>query len=361
MTSTWNFYAGPATLPPPALERARVEIPNWENTGMSVMETSHRSPEYDAVHEEAISLMTELLGLDDDHQVLFLQGGASMQFAMLPMNFIPNGGSADFVNTGTWSQKAIKEANIIATGRVAGSSEGDGFTRIPKQAELDLDPAAAYVHITSNNTIKGTQFRDFPETGGVPLVADMSSDILWRPFDANRFHLIYAGAQKNIGPSGVTIVILRKSWLEQANENLPTMLSYATYSAKNSLYNTPPTFAIYMVRNVLDWVKNQGGLTAVEKTNRAKGDLLYGVMADNPGFYNCPVDEDSRSYMNVVFRLPSEDLEAKFVAEGNAAGMVGLKGHRSVGGCRASIYNAMPLEGVQVLAAFMEEFAKNNG
>ncbi len=361
MTSTWNFYAGPATLPPPALERARVEIPNWENTGMSVMETSHRSPEYDAVHEEAISLMTELLGLDDDHQVLFLQGGASMQFAMLPMNFIPNGGSADFVNTGTWSQKAIKEANIIATGRVAGSSEGDGFTRIPKQAELDLDPAAAYVHITSNNTIKGTQFRDFPETGGVPLVADMSSDILWRPYDANRFHLIYAGAQKNIGPSGVTIVILRKSWLEQANENLPTMLSYATYSAKNSLYNTPPTFAIYMVRNVLDWVKNQGGLTAVEKTNRAKGDLLYGVMADNPGFYNCPVDEDSRSYMNVVFRLPSEDLEAKFVAEGKAAGMVGLKGHRSVGGCRASIYNAMPLEGVQVLAAFMEEFAKNNG
>jgi len=361
MTSTWNFYAGPATLPPPALERARVEIPNWENTGMSVMETCHRSPEYDAVHDEAISLMTELLGLDDDHQVLFLQGGASMQFAMLPMNFIPDGGSADFVNTGTWSQKAIKEANIIAAGRVAGSSERDGFTRIPKQAELDLDPAAAYVHITSNNTIKGTQFYDFPETGGVPLVADMSSDILWRPFEANRFHLIYAGAQKNIGPSGVTIVILRKSWLEQVNENLPTMLSYATYSAKNSLYNTPPTFAIYMVRNVLDWMKNQGGLIAVEKTNRAKGDLLYGVMADNPGFYNCPVDEDSRSYMNVVFRLPSEDLEAKFVAEAKAAGMVGLKGHRSVGGCRASIYNAMPLEGVQVLAAFMEEFAKNNG
>jgi len=361
MSRTWNFYAGPATLPPPALERARVEIPNWENTGMSVMETSHRSPEYDAVHEGAISLMTELLGLDDDHQVLFLQGGASMQFAMLPMNFIPSGGSADYVNTGTWSQKAIKEANIIAAGRVAGSSEDDGFTRIPKQAELDLDPNAAFVHITSNNTIKGTQFHDFPDTGGVPLVADMSSDILWRSFDANSFHLIYAGAQKNIGPSGVTIVILRKSWLEQANENLPTMLSYATYSAKNSLYNTPPTFAIYMVRNVLDWVKEQGGLAAVEKTNRAKGDLLYGVMADNPEFYSCPVAEDSRSYMNVVFRLPSEDLEAKFVAEGKATGMVGLKGHRSVGGCRASIYNAMPLEGVQVLAGFMEEFAKNNG
>jgi phosphoserine aminotransferase len=361
MRRTWNFYAGPATLPPPALERAKNEIPNWENTGMSVMETSHRSPEYDAVHEQAISLMTELLGLDDDHQVLFLQGGASMQFAMLAMNFIPNGGSADYVNTGTWSQKAIKEANIIAAGRVAASSEDDGFTRIPKQSELDLDPNAAYVHITSNNTIKGTQYHDFPDTAGVPLVADMSSDILWRPIDANRFHLIYAGAQKNIGPSGVTIAILNKSWLDQANDDLPTMLSYATYSAKNSLYNTPPTFAIYMVRNVLVWVKEQGGLAAVEKTNRAKGDLLYGLMADNPDFYSCPVAEDSRSYMNVVFRLPSEDLEAKFVAEGKAAGMVGLKGHRSVGGCRASIYNAMPFEGVEVLADFMRDFAKSNG
>jgi phosphoserine aminotransferase len=361
MSRTWNFYAGPATLPPPALERAKAEIPDWENTGMSVMETSHRSPEYDGVHEEAISLMTELLELDDDHQVLFMQGGASMQFALLPMNFIPAGGSADYVNTGTWSQKAIKEANIIATGRIAGSSEDNGFTRIPTQAELDLDPNASYLHITSNNTIKGTQYHDFPATGDVPLVADMSSDILWRPFDANRFHLIYAGAQKNIGPSGVTVAILKKSWLERANDGLPTMLSYATYSAKNSLYNTPPTFAIYMVRNVLAWIKDRGGLTAVEKTNRTKGDLLYGVMAEHPDFYRCPVEESSRSYMNVVFRLPSEDLEAKFVAEGKAAGMVGLKGHRSVGGCRASIYNAMPLEGVQTLAEFMREFARANG
>jgi len=327
MTRTWNFYAGPATLPPPALERAKAEIPDWESTGMSVMETSHRSPEYDVVHHGAMDLMAELLGLDDDHQVLFLQGGASMQFAMLPMNFIPKGGSADYVNTGTWSQKAFKEANIIASARWAASSEEDGFTRIPKQDEYNLDPDAAYVHITSNNTIKGTQFHDFPDTGAVPLVADMSSDILWRPIDANRFHLIYAGAQKNIGPSGVTIVIIKKSWIKQANEGLPTMLSYATYSAKESLYNTPPTFAIYMVRNVLEW----------------------------------PVDEDSRSYMNVVFRLPSEDLEAQFVAEAKTAGMVGLKGHRSVGGCRASIYNAMPLEGVEVLAEFMEDFASRNG
>jgi len=358
---TWNFYAGPATLPPPALERAKTEIPDWEGTGMSVMETSHRSPEYDAVHHGAMDLIAELLGLDDDHQVLFLQGGASMQFAMIPMNFIPKGGSADYVNTGTWSQKAFKEANIVASARWAASSEEEGFTRIPKQDEFDLDPDAAYVHITSNNTIKGTQFHDFPDTGSVPLVADMSSDILWRPIDANRFHLIYAGAQKNIGPSGVTIVIIRKSWIEQANDGLPTMLSYATYSVKESLYNTPPTFAIYMVRNVLEWVKAQGGLAAVERQNRAKGDRLYGVMAAYPDFYTCPVDEDSRSYMNVVFRLPSEDLEAQFVAEAKAAAMVGLKGHRSVGGCRASIYNAMPPEGVEVLAGFMEEFADSNG
>jgi phosphoserine aminotransferase len=361
MSRTWNFFAGPATLPAPALERAKAEIPDWEGTGMSVMETSHRSPEYDEVHYGAMKLLAELLGLDDDHQVLFLQGGASTQFAMLPMNFIPKGGSADYINTGTWSQKALKEANIVAAGRIAGTSEPEGFTRIPGQGDLDLDPEAAYVHITSNNTIKGTQYRTFPDTGGVPLVADMSSDILWRPIDANRFHLIYAGAQKNIGPSGVTIVILNKSWLEKANQDLPSMLSYSTFSKKDSLYNTPPTFAIYMVRNVLEWLKENGGLASMEETNRRKGDLLYGVMAENPGFYKCPVAEDSRSYMNVVFRLPSEDLEAKFVAEGKAAGMVGLKGHRSVGGCRASIYNAMPLEGVHVLADFMKEFVRKNG
>ena len=360
MNRTWNFYAGPATLPAPALERAKQEIPDWEGTGMSVMETSHRSPEYDAVHHGAMDLMSELLGLDDDHQVLFLQGGASMQFAMLPMNFIPPGGSADYVITGTWSQKAIKEANILASGREAASGEAGGFTRIPEGSEYDFDPNACYVHLTSNNTIKGTQFHSFPDTGSVPLVADMSSDFLWRPFDANRFSLIYAGAQKNIGPSGVTAVVIKKSWIEQANGGLPTMLSYATYSDKESLYNTPPSFSIYMVRNVLQWVKDEGGLVAMEARNRAKGDRLYGVMAAFPDFYRCPVDPQSRSYMNVVFRLPSEDLEAKFVAEGKAAGMVGLKGHRSVGGCRASIYNAMPPEGVEFLAQFMEEFARRN-
>jgi phosphoserine aminotransferase len=358
---SWNFYAGPATLPLPALEQARDELIEWEGTGMSVMETSHRSKEYDAVHHEVMTLFGELLGLDDDHQVLLLQGGASTQFAMIPMNFIPAGGSADYIITGSWSQKAIKEAKIVASARVAGSSEDDGFTRIPEQQELDLDPKAAYVHLTSNNTIKGTQFHRFPEVGDVPLVADMSSDLLWRPFDANRFGLIYAGAQKNLGPSGVTVVIIRRSWIDRANQGLVTMLSYATHSAKDSLYNTPPSFAIYMVRNVLRWVKDQGGLAAMEVRNRAKADRLYGVISAHPDFYTCPVEPASRSVMNVVWRLPSEDLEARFVAEAKDQGMVGLKGHRSVGGCRASIYNAMAPEGVEALAQFMEQFAEVNG
>jgi phosphoserine aminotransferase len=326
-----------------------------------VMETSHRSKEYDAVHHEAMDLIGELLGLDDDHQVLFLQGGASLQFAMVPMNFIPPGGSADYVITGSWAQKALKEANIVARGRVAGSSEAASFTRIPAQSELDLDPSAAFVHVTSNNTIRGTQYRSFPNTGSVPLVADMSSDFLWRPIDANRFHLIYAGAQKNLGPSGVTIVVVRKSWLAKANSGLPTMLRYSIHSEKESLYNTPPTFAIYMIRNVLLWVKETGGLAAMETRNRAKGDRLYEAIAAHPDFYRCPVDAENRSYMNVVFRLPSEELEAKFVAEAKLAHMVGLKGHRSVGGCRASIYNATDLAAVETLATFMDDFARHNG
>lgn len=361
MTRSWNFYAGPATLPLAVLERARDELVEWEGTGMSVMETSHRSKEYDQVHHGAMDLFRELLGLDDDHAVLFLQGGASLQFAMIPMNFVPAGGIADYIITGSWSQKALKEAGIVARGRVAGSSEGSGFTRIPKQIELDLDADAAYVHLTSNNTIKGTQYHQFPDTGAVPLVADMSSDLLWRPFDANSFGLIYAGAQKNLGPSGVTVVIVSREWVGRANSDLPTMLSYATHVAKDSLYNTPPTFAIYIMRNVLEWIRGLGGLAAMEKRNRAKADRLYGVMQAHPDFYRCPVEPDSRSVMNVVWRLPTEELEAKFVAQARDNAMFGLKGHRSVGGCRASIYNAMEPEGVEALAQFMEEFVRVNG
>jgi phosphoserine aminotransferase len=250
----------------------------------------------------------------------------------------------------------------VASCREAGSSKESGYTRVPARDELDLDPAAAYLHFTSNNTIKGTQFHQFPDSGQVPLVGDMSSDILWRPFDANAFSMIYAGAQKNIGPSGVTVVLIRRSWVEKAVvDQVPTMLRYATHLEKDSLYNTPPSFSIYMVRNVLRWVKAQGGLAGMEARNRAKGDLLYGLFDEMPDFYRCPVAKDSRSYMNVVFRLPSEELEAKFVAEAVSNGMFGLKGHRSVGGCRASIYNAMSPEGVQALADFMKEFARVNG
>lgn len=360
MSRVWNFYAGPATLPLAAIEQARADLPEWGEAGMSVMEISHRSPEYDALHHETMDLVKELLALDEDHEVLLLQGGASLQFAMLPMNFIPSGGSADYILTGSWSQKAIKEAQIIASARAAGSSEGDGFMRLPASSELDLDPDAAYVHLTSNNTIKGTQWTAFPDTGDVPLVADMSSDLLWRPFDANRFGLIYAGAQKNLGPSGVTVVIVSKSWVERANENVPTLLKYATHLAKDSLFNTPPTFPIYMVRNVLRWVKDKGGLDAMERRNRAKADRIYQTIEQYPDFYQCPVEADSRSVMNIVFRLPSENLEAKFVGEAKDAGLVGLKGHRSVGGCRASIYNAMEPEGVEALVDFMKEFALQN-
>ncbi len=358
---SWNFYAGPAVLPLPALELAQREMLDWAGTGMSVMETSHRSKEYDAVHMEAMQLFTELLSLDADHKVLFLQGGASTQFAMVPMNFIPPGGSADYIVTGEWAQKALKEANIVATARAAASTEKEGFTRLPTQGELDLDPNAAYVHLTSNNTIFGSQYHTFPEVGSTRLVADMSSDFLWRPFDANRFSLIYAGAQKNIGPAGVTVVIISQKWVEQANGKLPTMLRYATHTGKDSLYNTCPTFAIYMVRNVLRWVKEQGGLPAMEKRNRTKGDLLYQVIDGSGGFYRSPVEPASRSYMNVVFRLPSEELEGKLVNEAKANRMFGLKGHRSVGGCRASIYNAMDVAGVEALAQFMTEFARKNG
>ena len=362
MNRTWNFYAGPATLPIEALEQARDEFLDWEGTGMSVMEISHRSKQYDAVHHEAMDLFKELLALDDDFEVLFVQGGASTQFAMLPLNFLPQGASADYINTGTWSAKAMKEANIVGSCREAGSSEPSGFTRVPTQDELDLDPNAAYLHVTSNNTIKGTQFHQFPDSGQVPLVGDMSSDILWRPIDANAFSMIYAGAQKNIGPSGVAVVLVRRSWVEKAVvDHVPTMLRYQTHLSKESLYNTPPTFSIYMVRNVLRWVKSHGGLAGVEARNRAKGDLLYWLFDAMPDFYTCPVEKSSRSYMNVVFRLPSEELEARFVAEAAANHMVGLKGHRSVGGCRASIYNAMPPEGVQVLVDFMKEFARVNG
>ncbi len=357
MARVHNFNAGPAALPLPVLERAQRELIDFEGTGMSIMEHSHRGGAYDAVHAEAIDGLTKLLGLGDDQQILFLQGGASLQFAMIPMNLVADGLSADYVVTGAWSKKALSEADKVRRARAAADMHVDGkCTRIPTQAELDLDPAAAYVHLTSNNTIFGTQWHDWPDVGQTDLVVDMSSDFMWRKLDLSRFAMVYAGAQKNIGPSGLCVVIMRKSLIASARGDLPKILSYRTHAAENSLYHTPNTFAIYMVRNVTQHLLESGGLDAVEKVNREKAALLYGAIDADPDFFRCPVEVGSRSSMNVVFNLPSEALEKRFVSEATAAGLIGLKGHRSVGGIRASIYNAVGLASVQALVDFMTAF-----
>jgi phosphoserine aminotransferase len=366
-----NFNAGPAALPLPALERAQRELLDFAGSGMSVMEHSHRGKEYEAVHHEAGALIRELLAVPASYDVLFLQGGASMQFAMVPMNFLPAGKSADYVVTGAWSQKAIAEAKTTAAllgGKVrvaADTGTGEGkeksYVRVPLAGEIKVDPQAAYLHMTSNETIHGVEFTDIPDTGSVPLVCDMSSDFMWRKVDVTRFAFIYAGAQKNLGPSGVVVVLGKKDFIAQARKDIPQILRYETHASNDSLYNTPPTFGVYLVRNVLAWAKDAGGLAAVEKTNREKARLLYGAIDERPAFYRSPVDKPSRSVMNVVFRLPTEALEAAFVADAKKQGMVGLKGHRSVGGIRVSLYNAVSLEWVRPLVDFMKEFAKKNG
>jgi phosphoserine aminotransferase len=359
MARVINFNAGPAAIPLAAIERAQAELVDFNGTGMSVMEHSHRGKAYDAVHAEALSLVRKLLNVGDDYAVLLLQGGASGQFAMVPMNLLPAGKSADYILTGSWSKKAQGEAKAVGAVRVAATTERDKkFPSIPRQADLDLDANAAYCHITSNNTIAGTQWFEFPDTGAVPLVADMSSDIMWRPTDVTKFGLIYAGAQKNLGPSGVTLVIVRKDLVETGRSDIPKIFQYRTHAEANSLSNTPPTFAIYMLRNVLSWLDETGGLTAAEQRNREKAKLLYAAIDGRPDFYRSPVDQDARSVMNVVFNLPTPELEAEFVTEAQKAGMVGLKGHRSVGGIRASIYNAATLEWIQTLGDFMKDFHK---
>ena len=362
MTRVHNYYAGPAALPLEALEAAREELLDFQSSGVSVMETSHRSKEYDHVHNETIALVKEFMGLGDDYEVLFLQGGASLQFAMVPMNLLGEGRSADYIVTGTWSQKAVKEAQIIGSARIAATTEKDGvFRSIPKQTDIKLDSNAVYCHVTSNNTIFGTQWRTFPETGSVPLVADMSSDILSRKIDPAPFGLIYAGAQKNLGPSGVALVIVRRDILDRCCKGLPTLLSYRTHAEKNSLFNTPPTFGIYMMNKVLNWLKGRGGIDKMQQENTQKSDLIYGAIDNSAGFYRNEIAREDRSQMNVVFRLGSEDLEKKFVADALAAGFLGLKGHRSVGGIRVSIYNANGLDSVKDVVAFMKDFAAKNG
>lgn len=354
-----NFSAGPAMLPLPALERAQRELLDFAGSGMSIMEMSHRSREYEAVHAEAQALLRELLAIPRNYRVLFLQGGASLQFAMAPMNLLANGGRADYVLTDDWSVKAFQEARRFGEVREAASSEDTGFDRIPWQ--LELDPEARYVHITSNNTLYGTQYQEFPDTEGVPLVADMSSDLCGRPLDLAPFGLIYAGAQKNLGPAGVTVVIIREDLLDLAAQDLPAMLSYRTHARYDSRYNTPPTFAIAMLRNVLAWMQEEGGLAEMERRNREKAALLYDALDRHPGFYRGNAHLDSRSAMTVTFRIRREELEPAFLAQAEERGLMGLKGHRSVGGLRASLYNAMTLDGVAALVEHMDRFVAVHG
>jgi len=359
MARVSNFNAGPSALPLAALERAQSELLDLNGSGMSVLEHSHRGKVYEAVHNEAVSLVRELLAVPENYDVLFLQGGASQQFAVVPMNLLHSGKSADYIITGAWAKKAQGEAKNVGTIRVAATTEQDGkFPRMPRQEELQLDANAAYVHITSNETIGGTQWHTFPNVGNVPLIADMSSDIMWRPTDVSKFGLIYAGAQKNLGPSGVTLVVIRKDLVESARKDIPKIFQYRTQAAENSLYNTPSTFGIYLLRNVLAVMKGKGGLAAMEAQNRKKAGLIYNAIDSRPDLYRCPVEKDSRSTMNVVFNLTTPELEAEFVTGAQKAGMVGLKGHRSVGGIRASIYNACEMKWVENLIEFMAQFKK---
>jgi len=365
-----NFNAGPATLPLPALELARDELVEFGGTGMSIMEHSHRGKDYEAVHHEAQSLMRELLGVPDSHHILFVQGGASQLFAQVPMNFMARGKPADYVVNGAWGEKAIAEANVVGkmigceARVVATTGMGDGkeksYARVPQDAEIKLDPNASYLHYTSNETIHGIEFHRIP-TSSAPLVCDASSDFMWKKTDVSKFALVYAGAQKNVGPSGIVVLLANKDFVAQGRTDIPKIFQLRTVADNDSLYNTPPTFAIYLIRNVMRWIKSEGGLDAIEKRNREKAKLVYDALDAHAGFYNLPVEKNSRSVMNVVFRLPSEALEEKFLAEAKKRKMVGLKGHRSVGGMRASLYNAVPVEWARALAELIDEFAKTNG
>jgi phosphoserine aminotransferase len=357
----YNFAAGPAILPEEVLKEAQENLFALPGVGMSVIEISHRSKVFDKIISEAKADLRTLLDINDDYDLLFLQGGASLQFSMVPLNLMPPKNKADYIVTGSWSKKAVKEAKRVGTVNIAASTEGENFNRIPKQEELKLDPDAAYVHFTSNNTIYGTEWSKEPETGNVPLVCDASSDILSKKIDVKKYGLIYAGAQKNMGPSGVVLVIIRKDLLERSSDSLHTMLNYKIHAENGSLYNTPSTFGIYIIGLVAKWLIKNGGLDAMYKTNKEKAEMLYKCIDESNGFYKGHALPDSRSLMNVTFRLATEDLEKKLISEATAAGFDGLKGHRSVGGLRASIYNAFPKKGVEELVKFMKDFQAKNG
>ncbi len=360
MSRPYNFSAGPAVLPEAVLQRAQSELLDWQGSGMSVMEMSHRGKQFVSIAEQAEADLRELMAIPGHYQVLFLQGGATSQFAMVPLNLLGGSGRADYINTGQWSKKAIAEARRHGEVNVAASSEDSGFTTIPPREQWRLDPGAAYVHYTPNETIGGVEFHTIPQVGEVALVADMSSTILSRPVDVSRFGVIYAGAQKNIGPAGLTVVIVREDLIGEPRPGTPTMLSYRTHAEAGSMYNTPPTYAWYLAGLVFQWLKEQGGLTAMAERNRRKADKLYGAI-DGSDFYHNPVDPACRSWMNVPFTLADPGLDGEFLAEAAQAGLLTLKGHRSVGGMRASLYNAMPEAGVDALIAFMADFERRKG
>lgn len=358
-----SFNAGPAVMPLPVLERAKAELLDFEGTGLSMLEHSHRGPEYDKVHQDVLQLFAELLGLPKSHQPMLVQGGASGQFAMIPMNFAGAGRSCDYVVTGHWARLAYEEAARIGPARKAGdTADKDGkHARIPQPEELSIDPKAAYVHLTTNNTIFGTQWKSLPDTKGVPLVLDMSSDILSKPMDLSKAAMLYAGAQKNLGPAGLALLSIDSDFLKAARKDIPDIFSYAVHGKAKSIYHTPPTFSVYLVRLMLNWVKENGGAAGMAKRNDAKAAELYGCIDRHAAFYKCPVEPASRSQMNVVFRLPTPQLEDLFVQEAEGQNMVGLKGHRSAGGIRVSTYNAVSLEDVKALTSFMADFAKRKG
>jgi phosphoserine aminotransferase len=354
-----NFNPGPAALPQEVLKTVQEELLDYQGSGMSILESSHRAKEFEAINDQAIALVRELLGVGTDFHVLFLGGGASTQFAMVPMNFAGDGQTAAYVDTGEFAFKAMKECQIVAKAHVAFSSKEEKYCRVPKMSEIKYPDNVSYLHVCSNNTIEGTQFTEFPDTGKVPLVADMSSDIASRNLDFKKFSLIYAGAQKNLGPAGVTLVIIRNEFLEKGKKGLPSMLTYKTHVDNKSLYNTPPVFGVYIMKLVLEWIKSKGGLAGIEKANKAKKDLLYTTIDSIPDFYKGTAEKNSRSCMNITMRLPTEDLENKFIADAKKEGLVGLKGHRSVGGIRFSIYNAVSLDDIKKTVDFMDRFHKS--
>jgi len=356
----YNFAAGPAVMPVPVLEEIQRDLVALPGVGMSILEISHRSKTFEAVLARAEADIRTLAGIPPNYRVLFLQGGASLQFSMVPMNLLTAGATADYIDSGSWAEKAIKEAKKIGAVNIAASTKGDNYSRLPRQEELRLTPGAAYVHMTSNNTIEGTQYQTVPAVGDAPLVSDTSSDMFSRPLDVSRHALIYAGAQKNMGPAGVTVVIIRDDLLQRSQKALPTMLNYAVHAENTSLYNTPPAFAVYALGLVMQWLIGQGGLTAIARVNERKAQKLYAEI-DRTGFYRGTAQKDCRSLMNVTFRLATEELENAFVKESTTAGLDGLKGHRSVVGMRASIYNAFPEAGVDALVGFMREFERTRG